>query len=428
LLRILQLSKKFPYPTHDGEAIAVHALLTALHDLGCELTLLVMSTPKHPADTAILPENYAHYQQIYTQKVDTDVKPFDALRNLFTPESYNISRFYDAAFAEKLITLLRCNDYDIVQLETLYLAPYTDIIRQHSRAKIVLRSHNIEYEIWQRMAENERFLPKKHYLKLLANRLKTFEIAKLNAYDLVVSITTRDQQHYIDLGLKAPSIVAPVGVELAVGSEQSAVGSLQSSVGSEQPSVGSEQFTPNPQSPIPNPQSLKIGFIGSLDWLPNIEGLEWFLNEIWGDMLMQNPNISLHIAGRNMPKYWQQHKHQNVEMIGEVPDAQAFIQQQDIMLIPLLSGGGMRIKAIEAMWLGKPVLTTSIGIEGIDGTHGTHFYIADTKADFAKAISFFQANPEEINTIGAAAQDFIRANFDKKAIAQRVLEAYQQIL
>jgi polysaccharide biosynthesis protein PslH len=414
LLRILQLSKKFPYPTHDGEAIAVHALLTALHDLGCELTLLVMSTPKHPANTTILPENYAHYQQIYTQKVDTDVKPFDALRNLFTPESYNISRFYDAAFAEKLIALLRCNDYDIVQLETLYLAPYTNIIRQHSRAKIVLRSHNIEYEIWQRMAENERFLPKKHYLKLLANRLKTFEIEKLNAYDLVVSITARDRQRYIDLGLKAPSIVAPVGVELA---------------------VSNEQFTSNPQSPIPNPQPpipkyqpLKIGFIGSLDWLPNIEGLEWFLNEIWSDMLTQNPNIRLHIAGRNMPKHWQQHKHQNVEMIGEVPDAQAFIQQQDIMLIPLLSGGGMRIKAIEAMWLAKPVLTTSIGIEGIDGTHGTHFYIADTKADFAKAISFFQTNPEKINTIGAAAQDFIRANFDKKAIAQRVLEAYQQIL
>jgi polysaccharide biosynthesis protein PslH len=446
-MRILQLSKKLPFPLHDGEAIAVHALMTALHELGCGITLLVMDTPKHPANTRILPENYTHYKEIHTITVDTDVKPLDALRNIFTKESYNISRFYNTAFAEKLTELLRCNEYDIIQLETLYLAPYTDIIRQHSNAKIVLRAHNVEYEIWERMAENEPLFPKKWYLTLLAKRLKAFEIQKINSYDLVVSITERDLQRYHDLGSNVRNIVAPVGVNLseqvsseqaAVSSEQLAVSSEQAAVGSEQLAVGSEQLAvslaqspiSNLQSPIPNHQSpitnsLKIGFIGSLDWLPNIEGVEWFLTEIWGEIAAQNPNISLNIAGRNMPKSWLQHRFPNVNMIGEVADAHAFIQQHDIMLIPLLSGGGMRIKAIEAMWLGKTVLTTTIGIEGIDGQHNTHFYIANTKADFATAFQYLCANPAQIAQIGAQAHQFIHTHFDQKAIAKRVLAAYK---
>jgi glycosyltransferase involved in cell wall biosynthesis len=404
-MRILQLSKKIPYPMHDGEAIAVHALMTALHDLGCEITLLVMSTPKHPADTSILPKNYKHYKAIHTVEVNTDVRFSDALYNLFTKESYNINRFYDAAFAEKLTVLLRENDYDIIQLETLFLAPYTDLIRKNTAAKIVLRAHNVEHEIWQRMAANEHFLPKKWYLNLLAHRLKTFEIEKINAYDLVVSITDRDRNCYLNLGSTTQNIVAPVGVKLNTANL------LQSSIPSPQP---------------PTPKNLKIGFIGSLDWLPNIEGMEWFLKEIWCEVARQNPDISLHIAGRNMPKYWQQHSYPNVEMIGEVSDAHAFINAHDMMLIPLLSGGGMRIKAIEAMWLGKPVITTTVGIEGISGTHGTHFYIADTQADFIKAIDYFQEKPAQIALMGAEAQQFISTHFDQNAIAARVLAAYNE--
>jgi polysaccharide biosynthesis protein PslH len=418
-MRILQLSKKIPYPMHDGEAIAVHALMTALHDLGCEITLLVMSTPKHPADTAILPENYSHYKQIHTVAVDTDVRFSDALYNLFTKESYNINRFYDAAFAEKLTALLRENDYDIIQLETLFLAPYTDLIRENSKAKIVLRAHNVEHEIWQRMATNEHFLPKKWYLNLLAHRLKTFEIEKINAYDLVLSITDRDRQCYLNLGSTIQNIVAPVGVKLNTENTLKIA------------TFDTAHPVPNPQSPIPEiqsptPKNLKIGFIGSLDWLPNIEGMEWFLKEIWCEVVRQNPHISLHIAGRNMPKYWQQHSYPNVEMIGEVSDAHAFINAHDMMLIPLLSGGGMRIKAIEAMWLGKPVITTTVGIEGINGRHGTHFYIADTQADFIKAIDYFQQKPAQLALMGAQAQQFISTHFDQNAIAARVLAAYNE--
>jgi glycosyltransferase involved in cell wall biosynthesis len=127
-----------------------------------------------------------------------------------------------------------------------------------------------------------------------------------------------------------------------------------------------------------------------------------------------------------MPKYWQQHSYPNVNMVGEVVDAHTFIQAQDVMLIPLLSGGGMRIKAIEAMWLGKPVITTTVGIEGIKGIHGTHFYIADTQADFIKAIDYFQQKPLHRTQIGAQAQQFISTHFDQNAIAARVLAAYNE--
>ena len=171
-MKILQLSKKLPYPLRDGESVAVHALTTAMCAMGCEYTLLVMNTSKHPAILANLPANYTHYTAIHVVDVDTDVKMIDAFLNLFTSKSYNISRFDNPDFHQKLISLLQETAFDMVQLETLFLTPYIDTIRQYSQAKIVLRAHNVEYEIWERMARNESFLPKKYYLNLLVNRLK----------------------------------------------------------------------------------------------------------------------------------------------------------------------------------------------------------------------------------------------------------------
>ena len=254
-MRILQLSKKFPYPLQDGESIAVTSLCSALHALGCELTLLVMSTPKHPADPSILPPDYQHYTHIHPVAVDTQVYVGAALRNLWSSQSYNIARFDNADFSQTLTDLLTANDYDIVWLETLFLAPYVAIIRQHSRAKIVMRSHNVEYEIWERMAQNERFLPKKWYLRLLAKRLKHYETQQLNSYDLLLGITARDNALHQTMGCRIPLYAAPVGIDLARYAAQ-----------------------PNIVAPALLPT---VGFLGSLDWLPNIEGIDWVAAEVW---------------------------------------------------------------------------------------------------------------------------------------------------
>ncbi|MEL6718133.1 MAG: glycosyltransferase, partial [Bacteroidota bacterium] len=289
-MKLLQLCKKFPYPLKDGESLAVTYLSKAMKQLGCEVTLLSMNTTKHYFDLAKLPKNYNHYKAIHTVKVDNRLKAKDAFLNLFSTTSYHVSRFVSSNFKNCLIELLKIEKFDIIQLETLYLAPYIPIIRKYSNAPIVMRAHNIEHEIWERVAENSRILPLKIYLKYLTNKLKRYEIARLQDYDLLVAITKRDLELYRKLGYKNAATVTPVGVE-------------------------QKKYEPNYDSYKNTPS---ISFIGSLDWIPNQEGLNWFLDHVWERVHAKHPDLKLHIAGRHAPKSILELKKENVIVHGEV--------------------------------------------------------------------------------------------------------------
>jgi hypothetical protein len=180
MIKILQLTKKFPFPLKDGEAIAVTYMAKALNSLGVELTLLSMNTSKHPFDIKTLAADFNHYKDIHLVDIDNRVKVLDAFLNLFSNKSYHIERFISPEFEEKLKTLLQSEQFDIVQMETLYLAPYIDTVRKYSNAKICMRSHNVEHEIWKRIADNTTIGAKKWYLQLLSSRLENFEISSLN--------------------------------------------------------------------------------------------------------------------------------------------------------------------------------------------------------------------------------------------------------
>ena len=139
MLKILQLTKKFPSPLIDGEILAIYYLGRSLADRGCQVSLLSMNTTRHMT-TAIQKEDVAHYHHVESVKVDNRIKVVDAFLNLFTSRSYHIERFISTDYQQALIQLLSKNKYDIIQLETLYLAPYVNTIRQYSNAKIVLLS------------------------------------------------------------------------------------------------------------------------------------------------------------------------------------------------------------------------------------------------------------------------------------------------
>ena len=150
-MKILQLCKKFPYPLKDGESIAVTYQSKAFHEFGCEITLLAMNTTKHYTKIGKLPNGFNHYKEIHVTDIDNRVKVLKAFVNIFSSKSYHISRFDSKEYNDKLIALLQDNEYDVIQLETLYLTPYIDTIKQHSNAIVSMRSHNVEFEIWERI-------------------------------------------------------------------------------------------------------------------------------------------------------------------------------------------------------------------------------------------------------------------------------------
>ncbi|MFN7115948.1 MAG: glycosyltransferase family 4 protein [Saprospiraceae bacterium] len=399
-MRILQLCKKFPYPLKDGEAIAVNSISKSLHQLGCEVTLLAMNTTKHYYDIKQLPLHFNHYKAIHTVLIDNRLKLWDAFLNLFSEKSYHISRFESAAFKHKLIELLQAQPFDIIQLESPYLAPYIPVIQQYSKAKIAMRAHNVEYEIWQRVAHNCRFLPKKWYLQHLTKKLRRYEIAQLNNYDLLIPITQRDLDIFQFLGYKNAAVVAPVGVH-------------------------SKDY-PADFSSFNN--ALSLGFIGSLDWMPNQEGLRWFLDEVWHHLQQRFPDLTFHIAGRNAPNWLRQLNLPNVIFHGEVPDAAAFINQHSVMVVPLFSGSGMRVKILEGMALGRVVVTTSMGLEGIDAQHLKEVLLADTVESFVEAIALCRQDATFARKISEQARNFILRHYDNQAIALQLLQAYALLL
>lgn len=387
-MKVLILTKKFPYPPKDGESIAVDSLTRSLHKLGCEITLLSMNTTKHFVEVEKVEKEMPQYQRVETSTVDNAIKPLAALKNLFSDRSYHIERFDDDRYREKLKAIVQQDAFDIVLLETIYLAPYIDTIRANSHSSIVLRAHNIEHEIWDRIADQTTQPLKKWYLSLLVRRLQRYEYDQAKKVDGLVAFTDRDMEKFERAGFTEDRLVVPIGID-------------------------TERYT---AMPIDSAEC-SIGFIGSLDWQPNIEGLLWFVESVWPIVIARYPDAECHIAGRNPSEKILNLSQKGIVVHGEVEDAQAFVKTHPISIVPLLSGSGMRVKILEAMALERCIISTSVGAEGIisDG-----LLIADTVKTFAERLIELLSDPKKIYDLGHKARSVVMQHYDSKSNAQRL--------
>jgi polysaccharide biosynthesis protein PslH len=171
-MKILQVTNKVPYPANDGGAIACMNLTRGFALLGHEVTVFAMNTLKHHTEISEIPESVKDWAEFRLVDVPARISPVDATINLlFSGKPYNAVRFISKPFAKKLKQLLQEKEFDIIQLEGLYVCPYIPLIRKYSNAKIVYRAHNIEHEIWERTAAISTGI-KRIYLKILAKRIK----------------------------------------------------------------------------------------------------------------------------------------------------------------------------------------------------------------------------------------------------------------
>lgn len=398
-MKILQLVNRIPYPLHDGGNLAVHAVTEGFLQAGIELSMLAMNTTRHWVDVQQLPEMYRRLKHFETVRVDNRVKPMAAFLNLFKGSSYNVDRFISNEYRQALVALLQQEDFDIIHIESLFLVPYIATIRQYSKARISLRQHNIEFQIWERLAAQASNPVKKWYLKVLAERLKAFELAHLNDYDLILPISPQDETIFKTLGTTRPIFLHPFGIK-----------------------TDDIPFVPATALPI------SLYHIGAMDWLPNVESVNWLLEKVMPLIAQQSPGTVLHLAGRNMPAHYPEANLKNVKVWGEVPDAAAFEQDKSILVVPLLSGGGVRIKILQAMAMGKTVITTSIGLQGIDAQDGRDVLIADTPEIFAGKIIETVQHPERIEAIGTAARKLISEKYDRTLLITELIGRYQQLI
>ncbi len=400
MFRVLQISNKAPFPANDGSSIAIYNMAKGLIDNKVDLHLLTINTKKHFKADELVPKDFrknSNYLSVYR---NTNTGFFGAFLNLFSSGSYFVSRFYFKAFENKLIEILKKKSFDIVQLEGLFMGVYIKTIKKYSQAKIVLRAHNVEHQIWTRHIANESFSIKKIYLTLQNNRLKKFELKVLSEVDAVVPITDRDKKELIDLGFKKPIFTCITGVDVK-------------------------------SYRIPhelNHRAKTIFYFGSMDWLPNQEAANWFLNNCWDKIHKAVPEAKFIIAGRGMPLEFFHISRPNVLIIENVENGQAFYQQHELMVVPLWSGSGLRIKIIEGMAYGKAIVSTSIGAEGIPFTDGKNIIIADTADGFSNAVINLLLNDFKKKELEKNASELALNEFDNFKVISRLNEFYKELL
>jgi glycosyltransferase involved in cell wall biosynthesis len=397
-MRLLQLTNKPPYPPNDGSSIAVYNMSCGLINNQVDLTLLCINTKKHfkpDEEVGVEFKTTSKYQSVYQ---NTDITAIGAFLNLFSNESYFVSRFYLKALEDKLISILKEQQFDIVQLESIFLGNYIPTIRKYSKAKITIRTHNVEHLIWQRIIANEGNLIKCNYLLLQAGRLKKFEKKVLESIDAIIPITAVDKTYFENWEINKPFHVSPTGVQL-------------------------QKYKINYEEELP----FSVFHFGSMDWMPNEEAVLWFVNNVWEKVLQKIPQAKFYIIGRGMSQKVLSLNKPNVVVIGKIETAEKVYHHFNLMVVPLLSGSGMRIKMIEGMAYGKSIISTTIGAEGIAVTSGKNCLLADTPDDFANAVVEILTNKDKRDSIQQEARYFIEQYFDNNTIVKQLTGFYQTL-
>jgi len=385
-MKILQICSKPPFPEKDGYSLAVNHISNALINKGHKLKIIAISTPKHQATD--IPKQYLDDTAFEHLFIDTDVKMLPAFQNLFSKSSYNTNRFFSANFASRLRAILKEDSFDIVLLEGLFVCPYFEVISNNSNSKIVLRAHNVESDIWKGLAKQTNNLLKKSYLNLLQKKLFNYEKSIVSKMDGIICISKKDANWMKKQNAKNISTIAfAIDIEIETNS----------------------------------PAEINTIFhIGSMDWMSNLNGIKWFLDKVFPLINQQKKEVILHLAGRSMPNYFNNFSNENIVIDGEVENAKVFMQKYNLMIVPLWSGSGIRIKILEAMALGKTIISTSIGASGIHYADNKNILIADTAEEFFNQIIWCFDNPLKSQNIGENAKDNILENYNTKKIAENL--------
>jgi len=376
----------------------MNAIVEGLLRAGHTVKVLALNTNKYYIDLREGPLTSREPQKMEAIYVNLAIKPMDAFLNLFTSKSYHVERFITRELDQKVKEILEKEKFDIVQLETLYVAPYVDTIRKFSDAKIVLRAHNIEHLIWERIAGNCKNPIKKFYLSHLYKTLKKFELETIGKVDGIAAITGNDAIFFQKFGQGKPVIDIPFGVN------------------------PEEYKISDTEAEVPS-----LFHLGSMNWVPNQEGIRWFLEHVWPAVHKMFPNLKFYLAGRMMPDWLLKSDFPGLEVVGEVDSASDFIQSKMVMIVPLFSGSGIRIKIIEGMALKRAVISTPIGAEGINCLSGENILIAETADEYIQWIIQCVENEQFCYDIGNKARMLIESEHNNDRIIARLSKFYKEI-
>ncbi|HEX2911360.1 MAG TPA: glycosyltransferase [Chloroflexia bacterium] len=404
--RVLLLTPQTPYPPDQGAPIRNFAFVRYLgSNLRYELSLLTFARPgedpeKSPA-RAVLKEYCRNLTLVPHPPARSKPARIAALATSRQPDLTR--RLASPLFEAALLSLLRAEKFDVIQCEGLEMAPFLldQLIKLPQKPRLVLDEHNAEYLMQRRIFENDwqagwKRRPAALYSLLQARRLARYETASLAAFDRVIAVSEADRQALAKLGpARNPLIVIPNAIDLV-------------------------EFSPSDGEGLEQPDTLV--FTGTMDFRPNIDAVSWFAREVWPLVRAARPQARFLIVGRRpAPEVEVLKELPGIIVTGEVPDARPYIRQSSLYVVPMRMGGGVRYKVLEALAMGKAVVSTTMGADGINLEAGREAVIApENSQEFSQAILTLLADPARRAALGKQGRTFVESHFDWRNIVPQI--------
>lgn len=392
-MRILWVKTELLHPVDKGGRIRTYQMLRALAREH-EVTYLCLDDGGAAPDAA---ERAAEYCTDLVTVPFHPAKKFapgfflDLAGNLFSGLPYAIARYRSEAQRAEVTRL--ASGVDLVICD--FLTPSQNV-PSNLGVRTVLFQHNVEATIWQRHASVARDPVRRAYLRGQWHRMRRFEGEECRRFDRVIAVSEAD----------AAAMRREYGLE---------------TVGSVPTGVDLDYFV---APDVPARQRSEILFVGSMDWMPNEEGIRWFAEQVFERVRARIPDATLTIVGRAPSERLRKlaERTAGMRLTGTVPDVRPHLARAGVSVVPLRVGGGTRIKIYEAMAMGIPVVSTTIGAEGLPIKHGRHLLIADTPEEQVESIVRLMGNPREAQSLSASALAFVRQHGSWSAVAKSFLE------
>ena len=390
-MNILIISAFLPYPPNQGGKIRVFNLIKYLSRYN-RVSLACLSSEKV--------EDYGPLSD-FCEKIVCVERPDRRIRDLVTfllgKAPFNYVRYSSKEFRSALSELCRTHPFDVVQVEMPMLWQYADTLAD---LPMVLDAHNIEYEIVSdlRTASSNPF--KKALYELEKKRLRKREEGAWEECRLCFTVSDKERATIVTrIGDSKKVVTVPNGVDL-------------------------EKFVFQPKKE----RNRRILFLGGMDWAPNLDAAQYFLEEIYPRIHESMPDAEVDFVGKDLWKIKDLIRSANIQQHENVPDVLPWFQKADVLAVPLRQGAGTRIKIIEAMAAGLPVVTTSKGCEGIDVIHGKHLLVADTTEEFANEIIRLIENDSLAVQLTREARHLVEAKYSWEMAAATIHETLSTLL
>lgn len=400
-MNILFLTPDIPYPPTSGAALRNYGIIQGLVDAGHQVTLLTFVHDNSPDSSDKLYEICKTVHIVYSPS-RSKVERLISL--LTSPKSDVELRLASEEFEQKLIELLTHCTYDVLKFGGIELGGYLSTLKSHQKsAKIIYDATNAEAELQRVISKIDRSsirrFPVGIYSMIQAQRIEKFEKWLCQTVDAVIAVSNEDKVH-LQKYHGAPIFVMSNGIFV-------------------------DNYSPRLESKRHQNQ---LVFTGKMDYRPNVDAIEWFVTSILPDIQMDIPDIYLTIVGRNPhPRIQSYAEQDNITITGWVESVQPYIHSATIFVVPLRMGSGTRLKILEAMASGCPVISTSIGAAGLHPDVKHAIKIADDDAEFGRiVVSLLKDTPLRQNLSKQAIQQ-VRQHYDWSALIPNLLAAYREI-